>query len=107
MLHHSSGRRASSMSNSGLIQEQIPLAPMTTLGIGGPARFFADASSEDDLFEALAFAKQRGLPILILGGGSNLLIADEGYPGLVARIAIRGIDWRDERDRVLVTARAG
>jgi len=80
---------------------------MTTLGIGGPARFFADVRSEADLVEAFAFAGARQTPIFILGGGSNLLIADEGYPGLVARISIRGIEWDEDANRVLATASAG
>src|SRR5262245_36712228 len=95
------------MFNRELIREHVSLAPMTTLGIGGPARFFADSRSEDDLFEALAFARQFSIPTFIFGGGSNLLVADEGYPGLMVRIAFRGIDWHGEQDQVLVTARAG
>lgn len=80
---------------------------MTTLGIGGPARFFAEARGEDDLLEAFAFAGERQLPVFILGGGSNLLVADEGFPGLVVRISIRGIQWREKANQVLVTACAG
>jgi UDP-N-acetylmuramate dehydrogenase len=72
------------------IQQNLSLAPWTTLGIGGPAQFFAQAQSEDDLLDALAFANARGLPVFILGGGSNLLVADSGYPGLVIRIEIQG-----------------
>ncbi len=76
---------------------------MTTLGIGGPARFFADVRSEDDLVEAFAFAGECQAPVFILGGGSNLLVADEGFPGLVVRVAIRGIEWQ----RDFITAGAG
>ncbi len=90
------------MNNRQLIQENILLAPYTTLQIGGPARYFAEAHNESELFDALAFAEQRQLPVFILGGGSNVLIADEGFPGFVLRIAIKGIEWRDE-----VTAGAG
>lgn len=85
-----------------LIQENVPLAPLTTLGIGGGARFFVEVGSEDELFAALNFAAQRRLPVFILGGGSNLLIADEGFPGLVIRVAIKGIVWGEQ-----VTAGAG
>jgi len=95
------------MQDQQLIQENVPLAPLTTLGIGGAARFFAEARGEDELIEAMAFAEQRQLPVFILGGGSNVLVADEGFPGLVIRIAIKGIDWRDEGGKVLVTAGAG
>jgi UDP-N-acetylmuramate dehydrogenase len=73
---------------------------MTTFGIGGPARFFADIRREEDLYEALAFAKERELPIFVLGGGSNLLVADRGFPGLVLHIAIEGIVFRDEEATV-------
>ncbi len=73
------------------IQENVPLAPLTTLQVGGPARYFAEAKSEDDVREAVDFAKSRKLPLFVLGGGSNLVIADSGWPGLVLRIAIGGI----------------
>jgi UDP-N-acetylmuramate dehydrogenase len=86
-----------------LIQQNIPLAPMTTLGIGGPARFFAEVRAEDELGGALAFAIRERLPVFVMGGGSNLLVADEGFPGLVIRVAIRGIEWRADS----VTAAAG
>jgi UDP-N-acetylmuramate dehydrogenase len=79
------------MPNPCPIQENVPLAPLTTLGVGGPARFFAEVHGEGDLFEALAFAERQQLPIFVLGGGSNVLVADEGFPGLVVRVAIRGI----------------
>jgi UDP-N-acetylmuramate dehydrogenase len=90
-----------------LIRENTPLAPFTTLKIGGAARFFAEARSEDDLLDALSFAERRQLPIFILGGGSNLLIADEGFPGLVVRVALEGVAWRNEGEKVLVRAGAG
>lgn len=90
------------MLKSPSIQENIPLAPLTTLGIGGAARFFVEAHSENELLSALEFASQKGLPVFILGGGSNVLIADEGFPGLVIRVAIKGIAWNQE-----ITAGAG
>jgi UDP-N-acetylmuramate dehydrogenase len=73
------------------VQENIPLAPLTTLQVGGAARYFAELKREDDLSEALDFAKTRSLPLFVLGGGSNLVIADSGWPGLVLKIAIGGI----------------
>lgn len=72
--------------------EQVPLAPYTTFRIGGPARWFAEATSEDEILEAVDFARARNLPLFILGGGSNLLVSDEGFPGLVLHIALRGIE---------------
>src|ERR1700688_748537 len=73
------------------IQEKVPLAPLTTMQVGGEARYFAEIKREDELREAVSFAKSRDLPLFILGGGSNLVIADSGWPGLVLRIGIGGI----------------
>ncbi|HEU0185663.1 MAG TPA: FAD-binding protein, partial [Blastocatellia bacterium] len=95
------------MADYGLIQENVPLSPLTTLRIGGPARFFADARDEDEMLAAFSFAEQRRLPLFILGGGSNALVADEGFPGLVVHVALKGVTWRDEGEEVFVTARAG
>ena len=72
--------------------EHVRLAPYTTFHIGGPARWFAEAATEEDIFEAIEFARSRSLPFFILGGGSNLLVSDEGFPGLVLHIALRGIE---------------
>ena len=68
----------------------VPLAPFTTLGVGGPAQWFAAAATADHLPLAHAWAADRGLPLSVLGGGSNLVIADEGVPGLVLHVDIRG-----------------
>jgi UDP-N-acetylmuramate dehydrogenase len=95
------------MPDQELIQQDVPLAPLTTLRIGGPARFFAEARGEDEMLAAFSFAEQQRIPLFILGGGSNALIADEGFPGLVVHVAIKGVTWRDEGDEVIVTARAG
>src|SRR6266404_6477924 len=73
------------------IQENVPLAPLTTLQVGGSARYFAELRREDEVREAVQFAKSHGLPLFVLGGGSNLVVADSGWPGLVLRIAIGGI----------------
>lgn len=95
------------MPNQGLIQQNVPLAPLTTLRIGGPARFFAEAREEDELLAAFSFAEQHSLPIFILGGGSNALVADEGFRGLVVHVALKGVTWSDEGGEVVVVARAG
>jgi UDP-N-acetylmuramate dehydrogenase len=73
------------------IQENVALAPLTTLRVGGAARFFAELKREDEVREAARFAKERGLPLLALGRGSNLVVADSGWPGLALKIAIGGI----------------
>jgi UDP-N-acetylmuramate dehydrogenase len=72
-------------------EENKPLAPYTTFGIGGPARWFVEASTEDEIVEATTWAGKRGLALFVLGGGSNLLVADAGFDGLVLRIGMRGI----------------
>jgi UDP-N-acetylmuramate dehydrogenase len=83
----------------------VALAPLTTLGIGGPAARMAELTSEDDVVEAVHLAGASGL--LVLGGGSNLLVADQGFPGLVGRMSIRGTTVRRDGDRVIVDVGAG
>lgn len=83
-----------------LLREQVPLAPLTTFGIGGPARWLAEADSENALVEAVAFARERNVPLFVLGGGSNVLASDEGFPGVVLRIGMRGIEQEDNHFRV-------
>ena len=73
------------------LQRDVVLAPWTTLGIGGPARFFVSASTIDELRDAVDWARGSGHPLFILGGGSNLLVSDEGFAGLVLHVALRGI----------------
>jgi UDP-N-acetylmuramate dehydrogenase len=75
-----------------ILREQVPLAPLTTLGVGGPARYFAEAFTESDVREAVQHAKSLHVPLFVLGGGSNLLVADRGFDGLVLKIALRGIE---------------
>jgi UDP-N-acetylmuramate dehydrogenase len=72
------------------IRDRVPLGPLTTLELGGNARHFVDAADEDAVVEALRWADSRELPVLILGGGSNLVVADAGFPGLVVRVGTRG-----------------
>jgi UDP-N-acetylmuramate dehydrogenase len=85
----------------------VPLAQRTTLGVGGPARTFFEAHDLEGLRSALAWAERVGEPVELLGGGSNLVIADEGYPGLVVAIALRGLTFDSDGDGVRVTAAAG
>ncbi len=73
-------------------REHIPLAPFTSFKIGGPARWFAEAKTADEVVEAVQFARNGKLPLFILGGGSNLLIADRGFDGLVLRMTSSGIE---------------
>src|SRR6266481_1669914 len=80
------------------IQENVPLAPLTTLQVGGAARYFVELKREDEVQEAAQFAKTRDLPLFVLGSGSNLVVADSGWPGLVLRIAIGGIATPNSND---------
>lgn len=73
------------------IEENVPLAPLTTLGIGGAARFFVRAETEEDVLSALGFALENSLGVFVLGGGSNVLVSDDGFDGLVLQIALKGI----------------
>src|SRR5438105_395750 len=82
----------------GVIEKDVPLAPFTTFKIGGKARYFTRVKSVEELEEARRFwlAKSGATPILILGGGSNLLISDEGFAGLVIKMEIGGVEWKKE-----------
>ena len=80
---------------------------MTTFGVGGPARYFVEAASEDDVVAAAAWARERGLRLFVLGGGSNLLVADEGFDGLVMHVGLRGFDVAEDGDQAIVKVAAG
>ena len=90
------------------IQENVSLAPLTTIAVGGSARFFAHVTSEEQLGEAVTFQQRQRLPLVILGGGSNLLVRDEGFPGLVVHLDIKGeITKSDETSLVRYNVPAG
>ncbi|HXO39437.1 MAG TPA: UDP-N-acetylmuramate dehydrogenase [Candidatus Acidoferrum sp.] len=88
-------------------QENIPLAPLTTFRVGGPARYFADAHSEHEVAEAVAFSFARKIPLFVLGGGSNLLVSDEGWPGLVLKVSLQGVEFEGDSQKMLFHAGAG
>ena len=90
-----------------LIHEDVALAPLTTFGIGGPARYFIDAPGDKTVLEAIHWAGEKNLPLFILGGGSNLLVADAGFRGLVIKVGIKGIDWIADSGKTIVRAGAG
>ncbi len=77
------------------LREHVPLAPYTTLGLGGKARYFVECDTEDQVRAALIYASARRLPVYVLGGGSNVVFLDAGFPGLVLRITIGGVEFRD------------
>ncbi len=76
--------------------ENVPLGPMTTLGVGGPTRWYAEARTEEELRTAVTWAGECRLPLFILGGGSNLVVSDAGWPGLTVRVGLRGVKQRSE-----------
>ncbi len=85
----------------------VALAPLTTLQVGGAADWCMRATTSTEVEAAYAWARERGLPVFVLGGGSNLVVSDEGIRGLVLRIGIDGIEWRDEGDAACLIAGAG
>ena len=84
-------------------EENIALAPLTTFCLGGPARFFVTAKTLEDIQQSLDFARDKNLPVFILGGGSNVLVGDEGFVGVVIKIELKGVEQND----TALTAGAG
>ena len=78
------------------IKEQVPLAPFTSVKVGGPARFFLQATSADEIKAAATWAGGKALPVFVLGGGSNLLISDKGYDGLVIRVVDSRVHFSED-----------
>lgn len=89
------------------IQENIPLAPLTTFQVGGPARYFVEATSEAEVKDAVAWARSRQTPLFVLGGGSNLVVSDDGWQGLVLKISLDGIHSSSVKDEKYFQAEAG
>ncbi len=90
------------------LQQNVALAPLTTIGIGGPAKAFVRAESVDELSEALRWAADNGEAVFFMSGGSNLLISDDGFDGLVVQIRLRGVALESEdSDSVIVRVGAG
>ncbi len=90
------------------VQKNTPLAPYTTFKIGGPADLFCTARDAGEVGEAVLLAREHGLPMFVLGGGSNVLVADAGYRGLVLRPELRGVAVSEPHDgTVLLKLAAG
>jgi UDP-N-acetylmuramate dehydrogenase len=90
------------------LERNVPLAPLTTIGIGGPARYFVRASTVDEIRDVIAWATEIGQPLFVLAGGSNLLIADEGFDGVVLHLDLRGVTVESEDPgNVMVKVAAG
>src|SRR5438477_13162730 len=84
-----------------IVLENVPLGPLTTLKVGGPARYFAEPKTINEAGEGVQFASSRSLPLFLLRGGSNLVISDARWPGLVTTIAIAGSEEHNERGTTL------
>jgi UDP-N-acetylmuramate dehydrogenase len=89
------------------IQENIPLAPLTTFQVGGPARYFIAARTETEAKDALGFAAEKRLPLFVLGGGSNVLVSDAGWPGLVLKMDLAGVTFESDGKNTGFYAAAG
>jgi UDP-N-acetylmuramate dehydrogenase len=100
---------AARVASSKLVQitNDRPLSELTTLGVGGTARYYARAERESDVFEAVRFAEREGVPLRVLGGGSNVVVSDEAFPGLVLHMNTRGFALEDDGDVVALVAAAG
>jgi UDP-N-acetylmuramate dehydrogenase len=90
-----------------VIRENVTLADFTTFAVGGPARWFAQVSNEEEALQALVFAREKGLPLLVMGGGSNILASDDGFPGLVILNRITGFSFEQAGGDIFVTAGGG
>lgn len=90
-----------------ILSEHAPLAPYTTLRVGGPARFLSTVEQDSDIEETIAFAKKRSLPLLVIGQGSNLLVPDEGVEAVVMRCAVSSTTIQEEGEGVVFTVGAG
>lgn len=89
------------------MRRDVPLAPLTSLGLGGPARFLVRCTSASAVATALRFARRREMPVALLGEGSNVIVPDAGFPGLVVRMELGGLEFRRDGDDVVVRAGAG
>jgi UDP-N-acetylmuramate dehydrogenase len=76
------------------IQENVVLAPLTTMQVGGPARYFIEATDASEVRAGIEFARSKNVPLFVLGGGSNLVVSDRGWAGVVLKVAIEGINHR-------------
>jgi len=91
----------------GFIERDEPLARHTSLGVGGPADYFASPATAAELIAAINYARELGLPWLVLGNGTNVLFPDEGYHGLVVHLGRNFSGRRIEGERFYVQAGAG
>ena len=74
------------------VRTSFPMAPLTTFRIGGPAAIFVEPGSEEDLMAVAAAVAETGVPVVVIGKGSNVLVSDRGFPGIVLRLG-KGYRW--------------
>lgn len=89
------------------VEEHVSLKELSTMGVGGRARYLIRAASVEDVCEAIAFSQKNGLPFFVLGSGSNLVFSDRGFGGVVIKMEIGDVEFADEEGGVVVTAGAG
>ena len=90
-----------------IIEKKKSLKEYTTFKIGGPARFFCIVTNKDELIEAINFSKKSKLPFFILGKGSNILVSDDGFPGIAIKMEMKGITYMEDGNTVKVTVASG
>ncbi len=90
-----------------LVQENVSLAPLTTFKVGGPARYLIEAKTIAEVAESIDFSRSRNLPLFVLGGGSNLLISDAGWPGLVLKVGLTEVDEVNDGEKIVFSVGAG
>jgi UDP-N-acetylmuramate dehydrogenase len=89
------------------MQQNVRLAPYTTMQVGGNAAYFAEPANDDEIIEGLRWARSRSLPVFVLGGGSNVLVSDDGFPGLVLHMTIGGVSISESGKKHIYSAGAG
>lgn len=90
-----------------VVKKKVPLSKLTTFGIGGHARYYTEVDSKKGLLEAVKFAKKNFVDVFVLGGGSDILLSDQGFGGLVIRYKGKILKFEEKKGRVSVTAGAG
>lgn len=99
--------KTTSFSKNLIIRENVPLAPFTTMQIGGPAKHFTSVRTEREALQAIRLARKNSWRVFVLGGGSNVVISDDGFPGLVIHNKISGFQSRQTRNKIRVRVGAG
>jgi UDP-N-acetylmuramate dehydrogenase len=97
----------SEMTSEFAVQENVPLAPLCSLQLGGSARYFVAANDSSAVIEALNWAERQNVPVAILGGGTNVVVADQGFDGLVIAILSKGVTVDRGQSTARLTVMAG